>query len=38
MEISDSVTVLRSGRVVDTIDRAEMTPSHLLDLMAPEGV
>ncbi|MFV2064991.1 MAG: ATP-binding cassette domain-containing protein [Chloroflexota bacterium] len=38
MEISDRVTVLRSGRVVDTVDRADMTPEHLLDLMAPQGL
>ena len=38
MEISDRVTVLRSGRVVDHVERDGLSPEHLLDLMAPEGV
>ena len=38
MEISDRVTVLRSGRVVDHVERVDLSPAHLLDLMAPEGV
>lgn len=38
MEISDRVTVLRSGRVVDHVEREGLTAEHLLDLMAPEGV
>jgi ribose transport system ATP-binding protein len=38
MEISDRVTVLRSGRVVDHVEREGLTAQHLLDLMAPEGV
>lgn len=38
MEISDRVTVLRSGRVVDHVERDGLTAEHLLDLMAPEGV
>jgi ribose transport system ATP-binding protein len=38
MEISDRVTVLRSGKVVDHVARADMSPTLLLSLMAPEGV
>jgi ribose transport system ATP-binding protein len=38
MDISDRVTVLRSGRVVDHVDREAMSPGHLLRLMAPQGV
>jgi ribose transport system ATP-binding protein len=38
MEISDRVTVLRSGRVVDHVDRDAMSPNLLLRLMAPEGI
>lgn len=38
MQISDRVTVLRSGRVVDHVDREDLAPAHLLRLMAPEGV
>ncbi len=38
MEISDRVTVLRSGRVVDHVERDRLSPTLLLQLMAPEGV
>ena len=38
MEISDRVTVLRSGKVVDHVERAGLSPALLLQLMAPEGV
>jgi ribose transport system ATP-binding protein len=38
MGISDRVTVLRSGRVVDHVQRDAMSPDHLLRLMAPQGV
>jgi ribose transport system ATP-binding protein len=36
--ISDRVTVLRSGRVVDHVAREALAPDLLLRLMAPEGV
>lgn len=36
IEISDTITVLRSGRVVGHVPRAEATPAALLALMAPE--
>lgn len=35
-ELSDKVTVLRSGAVVATIARAALVPAELLGLMAPE--
>lgn len=35
--LSDQVTVLRSGRVVETLDRADITANRLLKLMAPEA-
>jgi ribose transport system ATP-binding protein len=38
MAISDRVTVLRSGHVVDHVDRDDMTSDRLLRLMAPQGV
>ena len=38
MEISDRVTVLRSGLVVDHVGRDDLSPALLLRLMAPEGV
>jgi len=38
MEISDRVTVLRSGRVVDTVAREGLEPAYLLKLMAPAGL
>lgn len=38
MRLSDRITVLRSGRVVETIDRADATPELLLARMAPEIV
>ena len=38
MQISDRVTVLRSGRVVDHVEREALSPGLLLELMAPEGV
>ena len=38
MQISDRVTVLRSGRVVAHVEREDLKTDHLLDLMAPEGV
>jgi ribose transport system ATP-binding protein len=38
VEISDRVTVLRSGQVVDHVGRDQIEPAHLLKLMAPEGV
>jgi len=37
MEISDRVTVLRSGRVVGHVERADLSPVVLLGLMAPAG-
>jgi ribose transport system ATP-binding protein len=36
MRLSQRITILRSGRVVETIDRAEATPELLLQRMAPE--
>jgi len=36
--LSDRVSVLRSGRLVDTLQRAEVTSERLLKLMAPEAV
>lgn len=36
VEISDMVTVLRSGQVVGQVTRGEVTPAILLNLMAPE--
>ena len=38
VEISDRVTVLRSGGVVDHVGRDQIAPARLLELMAPEGV
>jgi ribose transport system ATP-binding protein len=38
LDISDRVTVLRSGRVVGDVERADLSPALLLGLMAPEGV
>jgi ribose transport system ATP-binding protein len=38
MGISDRVTVLRSGRVVDHVPREALDPDLLLGLMAPKGV
>jgi ribose transport system ATP-binding protein len=38
MDISDRVTVLRSGRVVGQVERTDLSPALLLGLMAPEGV
>ncbi|ASV83057.1 ABC transporter family protein [Ochrobactrum quorumnocens] len=35
--LSDQVTVLRSGHVVDTLDRKQITSQILLELMAPEA-
>lgn len=35
--LSDTVTVLRSGRLVDTLERAEVSNERLLRLMAPEA-
>ena len=35
--LADRVTVLRSGRVVETLDRGEAAPGRLLRLMAPEA-
>lgn len=34
--LSDRVTVLRSGRAVETLDRAEVTSERLLQLMIPD--
>ncbi len=36
MSLSDAVTVLRSGKVVATLERAALDPDELLRLMAPE--
>lgn len=36
MDVSDRVTVLRSGRVVGQVERAELSPARLLGLMSPE--
>ncbi len=38
VEISDRVTVLRSGRAVDHVGRDGIVPARLLELMAPEGI
>jgi ribose transport system ATP-binding protein len=38
MRLSRRITILRSGRVVETIDRADATPELLLQRMAPEIV
>ena len=38
MRLSNAVTVLRNGRVVDTVARADLAPARLLDLMAPATV
>jgi len=38
VEISDRVTVLRSGKVVDHVSGHEIASARLLELMAPEGV
>ncbi|MDT6942089.1 ATP-binding cassette domain-containing protein [Brucella pseudogrignonensis] len=35
--LSDEVTVLRSGQVVDTLDRQQINSQILLELMAPEA-
>ncbi|PRD44747.1 sugar ABC transporter ATP-binding protein [Phyllobacterium phragmitis] len=35
--LSDHVTVLRSGRIIETIERDGITSQRLLDLMAPEA-
>ncbi|KXF74979.1 ABC transporter [Paramesorhizobium deserti] len=35
--LSDRVTVLRSGRIIETIERDGITSQRLLDLMAPEA-
>ncbi len=37
VEVSDTITVLRSGRVVGEVPRAEATTTVLLGLMAPEA-
>ncbi len=37
VEVSDVITVLRSGRVVGQVDRAGASPAVLLGLMAPEA-
>ena len=36
MRLSDRISILRSGRLVTTLDKAEATPDQLLGLMAPE--
>jgi ribose transport system ATP-binding protein len=33
--LADRVTILRNGRVVDTLDRASVSPTEMLRLMAP---
>ncbi len=38
MRLSSRITVLRSGKVVETLDRADATPERLLSRMAPEIV
>ncbi len=38
LRLSDRITVLRSGKVVETVDRADATPELLLARMAPEIV
>jgi ribose transport system ATP-binding protein len=38
MRLSQRITILRSGRVVETIDRADANPELLLQRMAPEIV
>ena len=35
LRLADRVTVLRNGRIVDTLDRASVTPGQMLALMAP---
>jgi len=38
LRLSDRITILRSGKVVETFDRADATPELLLARMAPEIV
>jgi ribose transport system ATP-binding protein len=38
LRLSHRITVLRNGRVVETLDRADATPELLLARMAPEIV
>ena len=38
MRLSHRITVLRSGKMVETLDRADATPELLLSRMAPETV
>ena len=38
MRLSSRITILRSGKVVETLDRAEATPEGLLQRMAPEVI
>ena len=38
MRLSSRITILRSGKVVETLDRADATPELLLSRMAPEIV
>jgi ABC-type uncharacterized transport system ATPase subunit len=35
--LADRITVLRGGRVVETLDRGEADASRLLRLMAPQA-
>ena len=35
MRLADRVTILRNGRVVDTLERAAVSPELMLKLMAP---
>lgn len=35
VRLSDKVTILRNGRLVDTLDRDRIDPDHMLSLMAP---
>lgn len=35
MRLADKVSILRSGKLVGTLDRANVTPRELLELMAP---
>lgn len=36
LRLSDRITILRSGKVVETLDRADVSPERLLEKMAPE--
>jgi len=35
LRLAHRVTILRNGRVVDTLDRSSLSPEQMLSLMAP---